>query len=234
MAKSTYSAVRSAASASVLLHETAYDQIRSRILNNQLVPDEPLSEYQLAIDLNMSRTPIREALKRLEHDGLVRFVVNRGAFVRGLSASDISEIYEVREQLEGFAAFAAATNMTDAEIAALERELAYSERLVNQGRFAETFESDVHLHRSLIAATNNDRLAAILATLADQVHRIRVLSPNTPGRIEATLREHQEILSCIKRRDGEAARMAMVSHLKAAHKNAIQLLMMRGAAKRLG
>jgi DNA-binding GntR family transcriptional regulator len=234
MAKSNSAAVRPATSANALLHEAAYDQIRSRILNSQLLPDEPLSEYQLAIDLNMSRTPIREALKRLEHDGLVRFVVNRGAFVRGLSASDISEIYEVREQLEGFAAFTAATNMRDTEIAALERELAYAEKLSAQGRVAETFESDVHLHRSLIACTHNDRLASILATLADQVHRVRVLSPNTPGRIEATLREHEEILSAVKRRDGEAARAAMVRHLRAAHENAIQLLMMRGPAKRLG
>jgi DNA-binding GntR family transcriptional regulator len=198
-----------------------------------VLPDEPLSEYQLAIELKMSRTPIREALKRLEHEGLVRFVLNHGAFVCGLSLSDVAEIYEIREQLEGFAAFVAATKLPDADIAALEDELAAAQTLAAASKVTDTFDSDVHLHQRLIECTNNSRLIAILATLADQVHRIRVLSPSTPGRLEATLSEHQEILARLKRRDPEAARAAMVHHLRAAQQNAVQVLRTPRAARRL-
>jgi DNA-binding GntR family transcriptional regulator len=219
---------------SVSRNEYAYSEIRRQILDGHFVADEPLSEYHLAASLKISRTPIREALKRLEHDGLVRFVVNHGAFVRGLSSSDIVEIYQVREQLEGFAAYFAATNMPDDEIAALEEELARAARYAAQKRIVETFESDVDLHRHLIACTQNERLAKILDSLSDQVHRIRVLSPNSPGRLEATLEEHQEILSRIKKRDNEGARTAMTQHLRNAQQNAIRLLMTPAARQRVG
>src|SRR5579872_1704258 len=75
-------------------HAQAYAHIRNRIMEGKLLPDEPLSEYQLAEQLKLSRTPVREALKRLEHEGLVRFIFNRGAFVAGLSVHDIVEIYQ--------------------------------------------------------------------------------------------------------------------------------------------
>jgi DNA-binding GntR family transcriptional regulator len=211
--------------------ENAYQKIRRQILDGQLRPDEPLGEYQLAADLKMSRTPIREALKRLEHDGLVRFVVNRGAFVQGLSVSDVVEIYQVREQLEGFAAFVAATEMPEWEINSLRAELTAAEKLAALGRGPETFESDIHLHQRIIACTHNRRLIAILTTLDDQVHRIRVFSPNTPGRLEATLREHEEILANIEARNAEGARAAMLDHLRSAQDNAVQLLRMLGATR---
>jgi DNA-binding GntR family transcriptional regulator len=230
MTKSKSSTLRHPPSST--LHERAYAEIRRQILNSQLLPDEPLSEYDLAVDLKMSRTPVREALKRLGHEGLVRFVLNRGAFVSSLSVSDVAEIYQVREQLEGFAAFVAAEKMSGPEITALEQELANAEKLAGSGRIAETFESDINLHQCLVLSTQNNRIAGILETLADQVHRIRVLSPNTPGRLEATLREHGEILSCVKRRDKEAARAAMVRHLHAAQENALRLLMMPSATRR--
>jgi len=220
------------ASSSETRHEKAYVEIRHRILEGEILPDEPLSEYQLAVELKVSRTPVREALKRLEHKGLVRFVPNRGAFVRGLSVADIVEIYQVREQLEGFAARIASSEMPDADIEVLEQELEYAHDLPAAGRMQEAFASDVHLHKQLIECTKNTRLAAILATLDDQVHRIRVLSPNTPGRLEATLGEHREILNCLKLRDPEGAQKAMLHHLRAARENAIRVMTVLGTGRK--
>jgi GntR family transcriptional regulator, rspAB operon transcriptional repressor len=206
-------------------HEQAYAEIRRSILNGKMLPDEPLSEYQLAEQLKLSRTPVREALKRLEFEGLVRFVLNRGAFVAGLSVRDVVEIYQLREQLESFAAGVAATEMPAEDLNALERELAHAQKAAAKGAVQETFKSDMHLHKQLIQCTKNGRIVAILATLDDQVHRVRLLSPKAPGRLEATLQEHRNILDCIKRHDGQAAQQAMIQHLRAARENAIQLMM---------
>jgi DNA-binding GntR family transcriptional regulator len=171
---------------------------------------------------------VREALKRLEHEGLVRFVFNRGAFVTGLSVHDIVEIYQVREQLEGFAARVAASEMPIEVAIALDDELGRAQRLVAAGKVRETFESDIHLHQEIIRFTNNRRIIGILGTLDNQVHRIRGLSPNVHGRIENTLCEHREIVDHIKRRDGQGAQEAMTRHLRAACESAIRMMSLLG------
>ena len=198
-------------------------------MEGDLLPDEPLSEYQLAEQLKLSRTPVREALKRLEHEGLVRFIFNRGAFVTGVSVHDIVEIYQVREQLEGYAARVAATEMRLEEANALDEELARAQRLAAEGKVRETFDSDIHMHKQIIRFTNNNRMMSILATLDNQVHRIRGLSPNMQGRVDFTLREHREIVECIKRRDATGAQDAMVRHLRAACENAIRMMSQLGS-----
>ena len=225
------SAKAGAKTAPSIRHAQAYSHIRNRIMEGKLLPDEPLSEYQLAEQLKLSRTPVREALKRLEHEGLVRFIFNRGAFVAGLSVHDIVEIYQVREQLEGFAARVAATEMPLTESSALDDELERAQRLAAAGKVRETFESDVHLHKQIIRITNNNRIMNILSTLDNQVHRIRALSPHVQGRVEATLREHREIVECIKRRDSQAAQDAMTRHLRAACENAIRLMSLLGSKR---
>ena len=205
-------------------HHHAYSEIRERILAGKLVPHEPLSEYQLADELKVSRTPVREALKRLEHEGLVRFVPNRGAFVADVSIRDIVEIYELREQLESFAAGVAASEMPLADIEVLRRKLENAERLAAKGSVKEAFDSDIHLHKQLIQCTKNSRMTALLATLDDQVHRIRIISPSSLGRLEAMVREHREVLEYIGRRDCAGAQEAMRRHLRAARENAIRLM----------
>ena len=206
-------------------HGQAYTEIRRRILGGDLAPNAPLSEYQLAGELKVSRTPVREALKRLEHEGLVRFVSNRGAFVTDISIRDIVEVYELREQLESFAAGVAASEMPLAEIDVLERKLENAQRLANKkGSVKEAFDSDIYFHKQLIQCTKNSRIAAVLATLDDQVHRIRILSPNTLGRLQSMLCEHREVLDYIRKRDREGAREAMRRHLRAARENAIRLM----------
>lgn len=205
-------------------YQWAYKEIRRRILDGDLAPAAPLSEYQLAELLQVSRTPVREALKRLEHEGLVRSIPNRGALVAELSVQDIMEIYQIREQLESLAAQIAAETMLVADVEKLEDELRRATVLAAKGHVEDTFESDVHLHKRIIEATRNGRLVSILATLDDQVRQIRVMSPRTPGRLEATLREHREIVGMIKERDASGAEAAMRHHLQAACENAIRLV----------
>ncbi len=107
--------------ASGSLFHRVYDKIKQDIVLARLQPGEPLLEEDLAKRLQVSRTPIREALRKLNHDGMVRIVPNKGAFVRVLTPRDIREIYEVREALESFAAAQAATSLSDEQLRSLSR-----------------------------------------------------------------------------------------------------------------
>jgi len=200
-----------------------YTELRRRILDGELAPDTPLSEYELAEQLDVSRTPVREALHRLASDGLVKNITNRGAFVVGLSPADITEIYEIREQLEPYAAAVAARDMPESQIRELRRDLTAARALARAGDHEGTFDSDVVLHEQIVAVTRNSRLAAILATLKDQVHRIRVAAGSNPARLVETIAEHRAIVDAIADRNANAARHAMQLHLRAARDNALRM-----------
>jgi DNA-binding GntR family transcriptional regulator len=206
----------------VSLNQKAYAEIRFRILNGELSAETPLSEYQLAEELELSRTPVREAVKRLEREGLVQSIPNRGTFVAELTARDISEIYQVREQLEGFAARIAAETMSDESIKRLEEEISILNTLASDGRLIEVVDSDIRLHKHIIASTQNSRLIELLGTLDDQMHRVRALFPQSSQWLEATLTAHANIVKAIKARDGEEAEKAMKAHLRSAREYAIR------------
>lgn len=206
----------------VSLNQKAYAEIRRRILNGELSTETPLSEYQLAEELALSRTPVREAIKRLEREGLVHSIPNRGTFVAELTASDISEIYQVREQLEGFAARIAAEKMSEDNIKKLEEEISLLNILASEGRLVEIVDSDIRLHKHIIASTQNSRLIELLGTLDDQMHRVRALFPHSSQWLDATLADHTNIVNAIKARDAEAAEKAMKAHLRSAREYAIR------------
>jgi len=208
--------------AQVSLNQKAYTEIRRRILNGELSTETPLSEYQLAEELELSRTPVREAIKRLEREGLVQSIPNRGTFVAELTARDISEIYQVREQLEGFAARIAAETMSDESINMLEEEIRVLNTLASEGRLVEIVDSDIRLHKLIIASTQNSRLIELLGTLDDQMHRVRAVFPQSSQWLEATLAEHTDIVKAIKARDGGRAEKAMKAHLRSAREYAIK------------
>lgn len=201
----------------------AYEHIRRNILDATIPVGTALSEYQLAREIGVSRTPVREALKRLEHEGLVRSVARRGTFVADLTVRDIVEIYQVRMQLEGLAARVAAERMESGGIEELIAELDKAERLARQGRLEAAREHDIHLHKRIIESTSNARLAQILSTLDDQVHRIRHRAMGNSTRRPKTLTEHRAVLQAIHDRDAAAAERAMRDHLQAAKENAIEM-----------
>jgi DNA-binding GntR family transcriptional regulator len=206
----------------ISLNQKAYIEIRRRILNGELSVETPLSEYQLADELELSRTPVREAVKRLEREGLVQSIPNRGTFVAELTVRDISEIYQVREQLEGFAARIAAETMSDESIKRLEEEISILNTLATDGHLIEVVESDIRLHKHIIASTQNSRLIELLGTLDDQMHRVRALFPRSSQWLEATLADHANIVKAIKARDGDAAEKAMKTHLRSAREYAVR------------
>jgi len=201
----------------------AYEHIRRSILDATVPVGTALSEYQLANEIGVSRTPVREALKLLEQEGLVRSVARRGTFVADLTVRDIVEVYQVRIQLEALAARVAAERMESAQVDELIAALDRAEKLLRQGKLEASREHDRDLHKRIIESTSNGRLLQILATLDDQVHRIRQRAMSSMERAPATLAEHRAVLTSIKKRDGAAAEKAMRDHLQAARDNAIQM-----------
>ena len=207
------------------LNQQAYDEIRRRILEGELLPSQPLSEHQLATTLQLGRTPVREAIKRLAKEGLVRSVPNRGTFIAELSAHDIMEIYQVRGRLESLAARIAATQMSAADIQALEQEILLTDALAAEGRVGDIFQSDIRLHKRIIVATQNSRITAILAMLDDQMYRVRAILPRSPEWLEAAQHDHHAIVACIKARDGQGAEQAMEHHLRSSCERAMRLVL---------
>lgn len=205
--------------------EEAYREIRQAILKGEFPPASPLSEYQLAAQFRLSRTPVREALTRLEQEGMVRTVPGRGTFVAELTPHDIMEIYEVREQLESYAARVAAERMDTEDLCKLENIIAQMNEGAAAGYEKETFDTDIDLHKTIIGSTRNSRMVAILGTLDDQMHRIRSMWPRKPRWLDGTLAEHSAIVKCITERDPAGAEEAMRKHLRLSCEHAIRFLM---------
>lgn len=208
------------------LGKEAYQKIRHCILSGDFAPGAALSEYQLAVQFHLSRTPVREALTRLAQGGLVRTVAGRGTFVAELTPHDIMEIYEVREQLECYAARIAAERLDTVGLSELENNIQQVRQIAASGYSQAAFHStDLSLHRIIVRSTQNNRLIAILSTLDDQMHRIRSIWPRTRQSFERVLVEHAAIVNCIVARDPNGAETAMRTHLRNSCEHGIRFLM---------
>lgn len=206
----------------------AYDAIRDRILSGAIRPGDRLRETELAETLGLSRTPVREAIRRLEQDGLVQHVPHRGVVVRTLSNQAVTELYLVREVLEGTAARLAAQHASGAEIAALEGLLDTQPPAHEDIGAAEASRRNAVFHGAIRDAAHNRFL---LSAMAGVEGSLALLGPTTlglPGRIEAAGTEHRAILTAIAARDPDSAEAAARAHIRAAHR--VRLALIYGAA----
>lgn len=200
---------------------TAYEALRELILTGGLAPGEPLVETTLATMLGVSRTPVREALRRLEQDTLVERV-HRGLQVRTQSIGEILEIYEVRISLEGSAARAAAERHTEIDQIQLEQML----RALESRQDAppqEVAELNARLHRLIWKAGHNQTLVDVLERLSMHLVRYPTTTYASPGRPEAAQREHTQIVEAIIGRDAERAEVAAKSHMTNARNTRLEM-----------
>jgi DNA-binding GntR family transcriptional regulator len=211
----------------VSLREQALAAIKRSILDSRYAPGSMLSESQLAEELRISRTPIREALRELAGNGLVRILPQRGIVVTDLSARDIVEVYQLREQLEPFAARLAAERATVEDVAAFEADHADALRHLNAGRLRPAYDASVLMHARIIEIARNNWLIQIMKLLSDQVHRFGLLTLRH-GRAESAIREHGGIVAAIGRRDPDAAESLMRDHLRADRDVALRLTLPAG------
>ncbi len=193
-----------------------YRAIRDGILSNRYHPGVPLSEQQLADELQVSRTPVREAVKQLEHEGLVSVVPLRGIFPRKVTVRDVVEIFQIREALECFAIRISDFTVGDERLRALDQlfERFESSVAVSPEDKDCLFEADTALHRMIVEAAGNGRMIKTLEPLRTQILRVRSLSWAEPSRVIDASREHRCIVQALLQNDRVGAEAALSDHLR--------------------
>jgi len=193
------------------LREIVLEALRDAIVSGILEPGERLMEIQLAEEMGVSRTPVREAIRKLELEGFIVMIPRKGAYVAGVSYKDIKDVFEIRAALEGLAAGLAAEKVTDEEIEQLERILHYEKE---PDTLDEMVQNDTDFHAFLYKAARNDKLIGILANLRENVQRYRTTSLAVPGRVKYAIQEHREIVDAVARHDVEEARNLAAAHIE--------------------
>lgn len=206
------------------LRELVLEAIRTAIMNGTLQPRERLMELQLAEELGVSRTPIREALRKLELEGFIVMVPRKGAYVADLSFKDIADVFEIRAALEGLAAGLAAERITEDELDSMERLLVGKQEAITQGDIDKLVEVDTSFHELLYKASRNARLATIISNLREQIQRFRLTSLSFPGRNKESLKEHKQLVEAIQARDSQLARQLAQEHIENAENVLIECI----------
>lgn len=209
------------------LVDLAYDAIKRAIQDNVFAPGYQAGEVEIARQLEMSRTPVHEAMARLQEEGLVRILPKRGILVLGLSPNDIEQIYEVIIALEG-AASERLAGLAEADrlhfsdkLEASTREMANA---LGRNDLLEWARADKAFHDTLVSACGNDRLERIVGTVTDQLHRARMFTLNLRPLPTQSAVEHRQLISAIRTGDLEAASNAARRHRQHARDQLIPLL----------
>lgn len=195
------------------LHDEVADGLRARIFEGLLAPGSFIDEAALCTELAISRTPLREALKVLAAEGLVRHEPRRGSFVNQVTEQDLDDIFPVIALLEGRCALEATRHATDADIAALETLHTSLQQHAAAKRITDYYAVNFQIHEAIITLANNRWLAQSIADLRKILKLARLQQLHAPGRLEQSLSEHLAVFAAIKARDGEAADAAMRTHL---------------------
>lgn len=201
------------------LRGKVYDRIREDILNGVYEEHEELKEATLGEKMGVSRTPVREALRQLELEGLVEIIPNKGARVTGITKKDIEDIYQIRYLLEGLSARWATEYITEEQIEKMEETLYLTEFHAKKGNFTQVYELDSQFHELMYEASGSKMLNHILTDFHMYVTRIRRTSLALDNRSKNSTEEHRAILDAIKARDAQKAEECAHNHVKSTIKN---------------
>lgn len=204
------------------LRGRVFIQLENDILNGKYQPGESLIEMKLSEELGVSRTPIREAIRQLELEGLVQTVPNKGATVKGISAQDIEDIYTIRMMIEGLAAKWAAEKITKPELDELKEALDFEEFYTYRNDIEHLLKFDSKFHDIIFKASKSKPLMHTLSTFHHYVQRARNASFGSPGRALEVLAEHKAIYQAITARDAEMAEKLTTEHVRNASNNLLK------------
>ena len=201
------------------LGSRVYRTIRADILEGRYHSGDELKEKNIGDELGVSRTPVREALRQLELEGLVSIVPNKGAFVIGVSLQDIQDIYEIRALLEGLCAKWAAINISDEQITEMDENLVLSEFHESKGNYEQLVSLDNRFHEIMYEASGSKELKRVLKDYHEYVLRVRKNSLGAAGRAKNSTAEHRKIAEAIKAHDALRAEACARTHIKSTKEN---------------
>lgn len=206
------------------LGEIVYEALHDAIINQLMKPGERLMETDLAEEMGVSRTPVREAIRKLELEGYVVMIPRKGAYVAGLSIKDINEVFEIRGALEALAAGLAAQRATQEEIEEMQRNVFMEAAHWETSDLIKTIELDTKFHELIYSTSRNSRLLVMIKELRDQVQRFRTTTLAVPGRMKFALDEHKRIVEAIAERDVLEARKAAHDHIESAENALLEVI----------
>lgn len=195
------------------LHEQVADTLRQEIFAGTLAPGSFVDEVALCERLEISRTPLREALKVLTAEGLVRHEPRRGCFVNEVTERDLDEIFPVIALLEGRCAHEAALRASDADLIALEVLHDKLQKAARDKRIVDYYDANYAIHEAIITLADNRWLAQVIGGLRKILKLARLQQLHAPGRLAQSLSEHLAVFAALKARDAEGADAAMRTHL---------------------
>ncbi len=198
------------------LDKLAYERIKQAILTFEFLPNQNLVEGELAAQLRISKTPVRDALMRLEREGLVTRQPYKGTFVTDVNKQDMTNIFEIRICLEGLAVRLAARALTQDDFATLQKLINEHEKALQAQNYSKASEINGKFHHVIYQRCSNQRLQDMLRNLEDHLTRYRLLSVSQGMRSDKSVAEHQAILDALLAGDVEAAVSSMEQHLSSA------------------
>jgi DNA-binding GntR family transcriptional regulator len=201
----------------------AYKAIKDKLISLEIRPGEKIFENELAKALNVSRTPVREALLMLEHEKLVTCSNSLGFVARRLVAKDVEEYFAVRYIIEEFVMSLVVERITDNEISDLEDNLNQTTNVLKEGNIQGIIRCETEFHDILYRAAKSEVLLETIYNLVDKFQLLRSFLANVPGGGEASATEHKAILDAIKGRDAKRAKELMRLHLESAQKKVLGL-----------
>ncbi|AEG61679.1 GntR family transcriptional regulator [Desulforamulus ruminis] len=195
------------------VRDKVYKRLRQAIVEGRLKPGERLIERKFAQLLGVSRTPVREAIRILESEGLVVNLPRVGAVVAQVTDTEVMEVYRIRAVLEGLAARMAAEKIKPEEMNALTGRLEAIEQLALKKRLGELEGVHLEFHKVIYQAACSPRLYEMIISLIDYITRYTRVGYCHPGRLEEATREHRQLLEAIKRKDGVLAERVAREHI---------------------
>lgn len=198
------------------LRGKVFQRLREDILSGVYQENDELREVSIGEELGVSRTPVREALRQLELEGLVTIVPNKGAYVKGITKKDVHDIYKIRSLLEGLCAKWVTEHITDQQIEELEEIVLLSEfhlKKQGQGKAKQVSDLDGKFHKVLYEASNSRILEHVLSDFHKYVKMARTMSVGEKERAEKSIDEHRAILEAIRKKDANLAEQLANQHI---------------------
>jgi DNA-binding GntR family transcriptional regulator len=195
------------------LRDVVFNTLREAILRGDLKPGERLMELQLAAKLGVSRTPIREAIRMLEQEGLAVTVPRKGAEVAKMTLKDMEDVLEIREALDELAVTLAIRKISPEQLERLREVKKEFEEKTKSGDVKQIAESDVKFHDVIYEAADNPKLVGIISNFREQAYRYRVEYLKDANSYPVLIREHEAIVEAIETKDSGKAAQAMHEHV---------------------